>query len=92
MDDKAATVTVGAAFWGGGFAAFIGFGLVMRAGLLSAGGAAFLDSVFGKLKTSSIAFAVFFFGPLPVGSSFANLFCWVSVSIILGGVLVIGTL
>ncbi len=34
----------------------------------------------------------FLFGPLPVGSSFANLFCWVSVSIILGGALALGAL
>jgi hypothetical protein len=69
---------------GGGFAAFIAFGLVMRAGLLLAGGAAFLATVFGKSITSSWAFAIFFVGPPPVASSFGNLFCWVSVSIILG--------
>ncbi len=67
----------------GGFDAFIGFGLVMRAGLLSGGGAAFLDSVFGGAKISSIALVSFFFGPLPVDSSFASLFCCVSVSMML---------
>ncbi len=57
-EDDSAGATAAAAV-GGGFAAFIGFGLVMRAGLLSAGGAAFLDYVFGGVKTSSIAFVYF---------------------------------
>ncbi len=85
----ASSCAVAAAF-GGGFAAFMGLGLFTRAGLLSAGGAAFFDSVLGKSKTSSAAFISFFFGLLPVGSSLAKRFCWVSVSIIFGAALALG--
>ena len=68
----------------------MGFGLATRAGLLSAGDAAFFASVLGRLKTSSAAFTSFFFGLLPVGSSLAKRFCWVSVSIIFGAALALG--
>ena len=81
-----------AAVPGGGFAAFMGWGLVTRAGLLSAGWAAFFDSVLGRAQTSSAAFISFFCGLLPVGSSLAKRFCWVSVSFIFGAALSLGTL
>ncbi len=87
----ASSCAVAAAFFGG-FAAFMGLGLVTRAGLLSAGGAAFLNSVLGGAKISSAALISFFFGLLPVGSSLAKRFCWVSVSILFGAALALGIL
>ena len=88
-DDSAGTSA--AAAFGGGFAAFIALGLVTRAGLLSAGGAAPFDWVGGGAKISSAALMLFFFVPPPVGSVLAKRFCWVSVSIMFGGALAFGT-
>jgi hypothetical protein len=64
--------------------------------MASAGGAAFLDIVLGGSNISCLALVSFFLGSFPVGSSFANLFCWVSGSIIcidgmaLGTVIILG--
>ena len=62
----------------------------MCAGLLSAGGAAFFDYVFGGVKIPSMALVYFSWVRYLLVSLFANLFCWVFVSIILGGALALG--